>query len=223
MATIHVRVAAEDRRQQIVDVARELFASRGFEGTTTRELAEHAGINEALIFRHFPSKEELYWAVLQGMIDMRGTKERLREHVKAGMSERETLIAVGQDILNRSILLTRLLFYSILEKHDLSERFFKTHVIAYHEILADYIRDGIKAGRLRVMDPLLAARAFIGMFSYHFEIQELFGGKQHQRFDSKEVVSGLVDIWLEGMQPCPKRKSENGLRHSRKTAEKAAR
>src|SRR3954449_5651934 len=167
MATAH-RVPAEDRRLQIIDVARELFASRGFEGTTTRELAEKIGINEALLFRHFPSKEELYWAVLQHMIDMRGTKDRLREHVRAGMSDRDTFMAVAQDILNRSVKLTRLLFYSVLEKHELSERFFATHVIAYHEIVAAYIRTGIKAGRFKTMDPILAARAFIGRFSYHF-------------------------------------------------------
>jgi AcrR family transcriptional regulator len=201
MATIHVRVPAEDRRQQIIDVARDLFASRGYEGTTTRELADKAGINEALLFRHFPSKEELYWSVLQHMIDMHGTKDRLREHVRSGMTQRETFVAVAQDILNRSVQLTRLLFYSVLEKHELSERFFKKHVIAYHEILADYIRIGIEAGKFREIDPVLAARAFIGMFSYHFQIQELFGGKLVREFESPEVIAQLVDIWLEGMQP----------------------
>jgi AcrR family transcriptional regulator len=203
MATSHVRVPAEDRRQQIIEVARDLFANRGYEGTTTRELAEQIGINEALLFRHFPSKEELYWSVLQHMIDMRGTKDRLREHIRSSMSDRETFIAVAQDILNRSVKLTRLLFYSVLEKHELSERFFSTHVIAYHEILAEYIRGAIQAGRFREMDPLLAARAFIGMFSYHFQIQELFGGKLVQQFDSPEVIAQLVDIWLQGMQTQP--------------------
>jgi AcrR family transcriptional regulator len=225
MATVHVRVPAEDRRLQIIDVARELFATRGFEGTTTRELAEKIGINEALLFRHFPSKEDLYWAVLQHMIDMRGTKDRLREHVRAGLGDRETFMAVAQDILNRSVQLTRLLFYSVLEKHELSERFFSTHVIAYHEILADYIRAGIKAGRFRDMDPLLAARAFIGMFSYHFQIQELFGGKLVQHFDAPEVITKLVDIWLEGMKPRANKREPKAprKRRSQRTAEKVAR
>ena len=203
MATSHVRVPAEDRRQQIIEVARDLFSNRGYEGTTTRQLAEEIGINEALLFRHFQSKEDLYWAVLQHMIDMHGTEDRLREHTCGSLSDRDTFLAVAHDILNRSVKLTRLLFYSVLEKHELSERFFSTHVIAYHEILANYIRAGIKAGRFREMDPLLAARAFIGMFSYHFQIQELFGGKLVQQFDSPDVIEQLVDIWLEGMQPRP--------------------
>jgi AcrR family transcriptional regulator len=223
MSTAH-RVPAEDRRLQIIDVARELFASRGYEGTTTRELAEKIGINEALLFRHFPSKEELYWAVLQHMIDMRGTKDRLREHIRAGMTDRETFVAVAQDILNRSVLLTRLLFYSVLEKHELSERFFSTHVVAYHEILADYIRGGIKSGRFRDIDPLLAARGFIGMFAYHYQVQELFGGKVVQHFEASEVITGLVDIWLEGMKPRPTTRARKAPKDRRpRMAEKVAR
>jgi AcrR family transcriptional regulator len=197
----HARIPAEDRRLQILGVAGELFAAKGFDGTTTRELAEQAGINEALIFRHFPTKEELYWAVIQHMIDTRGTKERLRERLNAGLPDRETLVSVAQEILNRSVQLTRLLLYSALEKHELSDRFFKTHVVEYHEILADYIRAGIRQGRFRAMDPILAARSFIGMFSYHFQLSELFGGKQFQHFDSRDVVANLVDIWLLGMKP----------------------
>ena len=46
-----------------MDAAKELFARQGFEGTTTRQIAERARVNEAIIFRHFPSKEDLYWAI----------------------------------------------------------------------------------------------------------------------------------------------------------------
>jgi len=223
MATVHVRVPAEDRRLQIIEIAGDLFASRGYEGTTTRELAERVGINEALLFRHFATKDDLYWAVLQHMIDKRGTKDRLSEHVRAGMTDRETFVAVAKDLLNRNVQLTRLLFYSVLEKHELSDRFFSTHVIAYHEILADYIREGIKTGRFRDMDPVLAARAFIGMFSYHYQIHELFGGKVVRHFDPDEVVNRLVDIWLEGMKPRAQRARKAPRTRSRRVAEKVAR
>ena len=59
------RFSAEDRRHQILQVATELFAGRGFEGTTTREIARRAKVNEAIIFRHFPTKDDLYWAVIE--------------------------------------------------------------------------------------------------------------------------------------------------------------
>src|SRR5438105_11547704 len=60
-----IRLDSDERRQAIVETAVPLFARKGFAGTTTRELAEAAGISEALLFRHFPSKHLLYREILQ--------------------------------------------------------------------------------------------------------------------------------------------------------------
>ncbi len=49
------------------------------------------------------------------------------------------------------------------------------------------------------MDPLLAARGFLGMVWYHFQIQELFGGKR-ANFDPHHVSETLGDVWLRGME-----------------------
>jgi len=57
---IEQRLSAEDRREAIVKAVLPLFAKKGFAKTTTKELAEAAGVSEALIFKHFPSKESLY-------------------------------------------------------------------------------------------------------------------------------------------------------------------
>jgi AcrR family transcriptional regulator len=57
-------MTSEKRRQAIVEAVRAVFAEKGFDGTTTRELASAAGVSEALIYKHFPSKESLYAAML---------------------------------------------------------------------------------------------------------------------------------------------------------------
>src|SRR5246127_4688445 len=59
------RLDSDERRKAIVTAAVPLFARKGFAGTTTKELAEAAGISEALLFRHFPSKKHLYGEILQ--------------------------------------------------------------------------------------------------------------------------------------------------------------
>jgi TetR/AcrR family transcriptional regulator, transcriptional repressor of aconitase len=59
------RLNSDGRRSAIVQAAVPLFARKGFAGTTTRELAEAAGISEALLFRHFPSKQSLYREILR--------------------------------------------------------------------------------------------------------------------------------------------------------------
>jgi AcrR family transcriptional regulator len=57
------KLTSEERRAAIVKAVRQVFADKGFHGTTTRELAEAAGVSEALLFKHFPTKEALYAAM----------------------------------------------------------------------------------------------------------------------------------------------------------------
>src|SRR4026207_1948017 len=57
-------MAGEERREQILSVAVSLFSNHGFRGTTTKEIAQTAGVSEAMVFRHFATKEELYAAIL---------------------------------------------------------------------------------------------------------------------------------------------------------------
>jgi AcrR family transcriptional regulator len=58
------RLSADERRAAIVEAATNVFAQNGFHGTTTRELAKAAGVSEALLYKHFPSKESLFSAML---------------------------------------------------------------------------------------------------------------------------------------------------------------
>ena len=62
--TSTLRLPASDRRRQLVETALDFFSRKGFGGTTTKEIAAAAGVTEAIIFRHFPTKSDLYNAVL---------------------------------------------------------------------------------------------------------------------------------------------------------------
>lgn len=54
------RLSCEERKEAIVKAVLPIFARNGFANTTTRELAKAAGVSEALLYKHFPSKESLY-------------------------------------------------------------------------------------------------------------------------------------------------------------------
>src|SRR5262245_26654255 len=69
------RLPASDRRTQILAAALEVFAEQGFHGTRTRELAQRAGVSEALVFRHFPTKE----ALIRAIIERVAMPERVRD------------------------------------------------------------------------------------------------------------------------------------------------
>ena len=207
------RLSATDRRQQILDIASGLFARKGYQGTTTREIAEEAGVNEALLFRHFPSKENLYWTLIEESISARGRRDRMRRILERGGSDFQVFSDVARECLARSEKdreLTRLLWFTALENHELSSRFFKSFVADYYDELAGYIRERIRKGVFRKTDPLLAARGFIGMIVYHFLIQELFAGEQYQKFGAADVADTLSQIWLAGMQNPASSAAKNG-------------
>lgn len=202
MATARVRFTAENRRHQILEVASQLFARQGFNGTTTRHIAEASRVNEALIFRHFPSKEDLYWAVIEGKCKVGTWQKDLEARLASGNSDREVFQGIAADILDirrKDSSLSRLLLFSALENHTLSERFFRTNVAKYYELLAEYIAARIHDGAFRKVDPMLAARGFLGMINYYFQVQELFGGKRYQQYDDAEATAVLTDLWLNGI------------------------
>jgi len=207
MATLQTRFSSADRREQILDIASGLFAQQGFSGTTTKQIADQAGVTEALIFRHFPSKEDLYWEVIERKINSDRPAEQLQDILATAEDDAETLERVAFQVLERRAkdqTLSRLLLFSALEKHELSHRFFRNYIADYFGVMAGYVRKGIAEGRLREVDPLLAARSFLGMVIYHSWIQELYGGKQVQDFDLHEVSRTIADIWLRGMQKSDK-------------------
>ncbi len=199
------RISAEHRRQQILEVAMRLFARRGFDGVTTRQIAKRAGVTEALIFRHFPRKQDLYWAVIEYKCSARHT-DAIYQKLETNGNDLATLSLLAEELLRRMSedqTLFRLLLFSALEQHSLSRRFFRTHIAERYEILAAYIRRRIREGAFHRTNPLLAARGFFGMVVYHILIQELFGGKHEQQFDIREVSASLAATWLDGMRARP--------------------
>jgi len=197
-----MRLAASDRKKQLIDTAMQLFSEQGFDGTSTREIADAAGVNEAIIFRHFKTKEDLYWAVLADRIERRGRTRRVKELLDSGGETRQILLGIAETMLDRTAddtAVTRLLFYSALRSRELSDRFFQTYAHEKFELLSDFFRRRMEAGEFRAVDPLIAARSFLGMIIYHYLVHELLGGERHRTVDSHELALEVTDLFLSGI------------------------
>jgi len=126
------KLSSEERREAIIRAVRKVFAEKGFHGTTTRELAEAAGVSEALLFKHFPTKESLY-AAMQVSCNM----EQAPEDVKRLMALEPSTSAlvhmvhflVARIVLGRPpcgedpVLLNRLMLHSVMEDGDFARQF----------------------------------------------------------------------------------------------------
>ncbi|HEX7961290.1 MAG TPA: TetR/AcrR family transcriptional regulator [Terriglobales bacterium] len=206
-----MRLSAPDRKKQVLEVATRLFAQQGYAATTTRQIAAECGVTEAILFRHFPSKEELYWDVIETKRASRGFLEKLKEILESNMSPMDVCIAIAKDRLERNFgdpTMTRLLLFSTLENHELSYRFYRNFIAEYHEHLVEYIEKQISGGVFRPVDPLLAARSFLAMIFYHFLIQELFGAKRIHAFDPDRLSRHIAEIWLGGMLSSNEQRSQ---------------
>jgi AcrR family transcriptional regulator len=83
------RMRAPERRQQLLDVARKVFGRKGYHTVTMDAVAKEAGVTKPILYDHFPSKRELYLALLEA--DLANLKERLREALESRTGNRERI------------------------------------------------------------------------------------------------------------------------------------
>src|SRR5260370_37211348 len=138
-------MAGDERRLQILQVAVSLFSQRGFRGTTTKEIAQAAGVSEAMVFRHFATKQELYSAILDYKACLTDAAEPclLVADAVARKDDRAVFEQLAFNYLQRHDKDTefhRLLFYAALEGHELAAMFWERNVRPLYEFLGGYIR-----------------------------------------------------------------------------------
>ena len=133
------RLPAAERRSAIVAAALEVFRSGSYAGSTTAEIARAAGVSEPIIYRHFPSKRDLWCAcVEQAWLQLQETLER-----KAALLRRDG--SLDEVAGNRSPwadpLLPTLWIQGLTEAAEDEEiqRFLRAHVREVH----DYVAAGI--------------------------------------------------------------------------------
>src|SRR6184192_4135585 len=151
-----IRLDSDERRQAIVDTAVPLFARKGFAGTTTRELAEAAGISEALLFRHFPSKQLLYREILQ-QVGCQG--DPALEQLASLPASAATLVCMVRFMVRRFVAGSdvdradldprlRLVLHSCLEDGDYARELFETVAERVVPLFVDSMAAAVTAGDL---------------------------------------------------------------------------
>lgn len=196
------RMNGQERRDQIIQGAMNIFARKGFRGTTTREIAQNLGISEALMFKYFPTKEALYRAIIEKRTD-RAEEMLFPREVVNGKNDWLVFSSIATYLIKRNTqdpTFMRLLHYSALEGHELSRIFLETHAQKKIKLLSSYIQRRIKEGAFREISPDLAAQAFLGMVINYVQSREIFRVKNLKCFSNKKVVQSFVQIFLQGLK-----------------------
>jgi AcrR family transcriptional regulator len=204
------RTSSQERQASLISAAAALFAAKGFKGTTTKEIAKATGVSEALLFKYFPTKRALYTAILAEKAQYSGLREAVEEAAKKRDDERLfTLLASYRIRKGADPTLLRLLLFSALEGHELSEMFFRQQYRVFYDLLASYIRQRIDDGAFRPVDPLLAARAFFGIIVHHRLLHDIFGLPMHRTHE--DTVREYVSLFLFGLANSPGRNDREAL------------
>ena len=198
-------MAAEDRRLQILQVAVSLFSQRGFVGTTTKEIAQAAGVSEAMVFRHFANKQELYSAILDhkacsgdSMNPEAMVAEALQEKDDRAVFERLAVGALEHHECDPEF--QRLLLHAALEGHELAQMFFEKFVRRVYELLGGYVAERQRDGAMIAIDPAIIVRAFIGMIIHHSLNNNLWDPQRRLlKLSNQEAAKQFTDILLNGI------------------------
>jgi AcrR family transcriptional regulator len=202
------RMTGDKRREQILQTAFELFSRKGFSGTTTKDIARAAGVSEAMVFKHFASKDELYGALLDAKKCAEGLHQYPWEHnepLNAAMKTGDdfgVFYHFARQALEKhqtDVAFMRMIFYSALEEHELADKFFSDFIGRIYEFLGGYIRKRQRDGVFRKMNSKIIIRAFLGMLIHH-SLNNILWDKNRRILDisNEEAARSFAEIILRG-------------------------
>jgi AcrR family transcriptional regulator len=190
-------------RRRILATAIKLFAQKGFRGTTTKEIALAAAVNEVTIFRHFASKQELYAAIL----DSKSSGSRLTtyladlEQLARRRDDQGLFRLVAQRVLaqyRQDPDLLRLRLYSSLEGHELSKKYISRQVCPLFKFLRKYIVVRQGEGAFNHWDPDIAVQTFLGSV-YNHAVCLYFHDTDFIKLTEEETANAFTAVFLDGM------------------------
>lgn len=194
-----VSPAESETRNRILKAALRLFARQGYDGTTTRDLAEAANVAEGTLFRHFANKKAILVEVAtQGWVEI--LTDLLTE--LSGMGSYK---AVAQVMRRRMLHLhenadmLRVCFMEAQFHPDLREHIQSEVIAKMTDVAEAFFQTAMDQGVYRQMDPKMVARVFLGMFAVAGFSQSTIMSPSAAAAEMQQMAEGLADIFLNGV------------------------
>lgn len=194
----------ENRRQQIIDGALQVFASKGFEKATNKDVADAAGIRSpGLIYHYFKDKSDLFRQVLEErapVLQLLNQSDTLM-----ALPPREALTRLGNAFVqvlsnHTAVSLFKLLMGESIRQPAVAKLLNTVGPGRGFAFLTRYLSHQMDIGVLRRMDPGAATRCFIGPLIAFMLTREVFVQPDSQTLSPETMVATTVSIFLEGME-----------------------
>ena len=189
----------KDTRTKILQAALKLFAKRGYDGTTTKDLAKKAGVAEGTLFRHFNNKKAILIEVATaGWVDI--LTDLLTE-----LSEMGSYKAVSQ-VMRRRMLnmrqnsdLMRVCFVEAQYHPELRDTIQAEVIDKMTNVAEAFFETAMDKGIYRRMNPKIVAKVFLGIFAIAGFSEETIMNPDASPQAMQEMAEGISDIFLRGV------------------------
>lgn len=205
MSAIKKIVKDISAEQKIKEAARKLFTTKGFADTKTREIAEEAGINLALLNYYFRSKEKLYDIIMEeNMASFKKGISELFGDEKLDVYEKIEKLAnyyIDEFIANRDLPV--FIVTTIYTKMNNSLMNEDDDVSSSRKVFVNQLRDLMDKKKIKAIHPAHIISNLIGLILFPFVISPML--KQRARINEKEFVElmkerkQLIPIWIKSM------------------------
>ena len=193
------RTTEEDTRTRILQAALKLFASKGYDGTTTKDLAIFAKVAEGTLFRYFPNKKAILIEVAtSGWIEI--LTDLLTE-----LSEMGSYKAISQ-VMRRRMLnmhkntdLLRVCFIEAQHHRELREKIQSEVIEKMTDVAEAFFETAMSKGIYRQTNPKIVAQVFLGMFAIAGFSSETIINPDASPQAMQEMAEGIADIFLHGV------------------------
>ncbi|MCL4537010.1 MAG: TetR/AcrR family transcriptional regulator [Nitrospirae bacterium] len=186
-------------KDKILETALKLFSQKGYLGATTKEIAKEAGIAEVTLFRHFPSKENLFEEVINTHSFLPALKELMPEIATMSYEKALTVIAKRflETLSSRKDLIQ--IMHSEMQRYpEKIHKIYHAFIDEIFKILASYFAEMQKKKILKGFDTEFGARAFLGMFFSYFNVHEMMMHKKYRHLDKDTTIKEFVKIFVRG-------------------------
>lgn len=186
-----------------MDAALKLFSTQGFRATSTREIAQAAGISTGALYHQFPDKEMILQSLLQEYWDAIGSRDFPFNQALINGAFPDDLVALGhaaRESVKQYRRYIALIYVDVVEfEGSHIRRFYQEMASRFEAFLAEFpeVRHKLRAD----ISPLTAAILVSRLLLYFYSVEYVFSVPNHFGKDEESVLREIVEIIQHGILP----------------------
>lgn len=195
---IRKKKTTEERRQDILEAALSIFTKKGYNGSTTAEIARAAGVAEGTIFRHFATKKELLIATLKPKL-LDGIIYLDKHHKEASPEEFFRCFLKNRlALIKENDALFRFMFAEAQYHREVKEALFKVIFEQGVKIVKPWYEMGVERGDFRPLPFIPTLRSFMGMVMFYGIFSHAFPSLSPEE-TLEEATDHMLEIFFRGL------------------------